>query len=179
MKSFIKFLSMFFADNRGMTSYEGDNYAGAYSTEPLQKYPPGELGGEVKAMFERFTLVAADGTGAIAQNDTIKVGKLPKNSFVVDAMLRINKSLGATGQFILGHGASTDEDGNTINADTDGFCPACDAGGQAALSRSDSTSLSLGKRFGEEEDIIVTCSEATDASVDDGVLEVAVFYVNK
>ncbi len=179
MKRFIEIFMTLFFNQLGVVTYEGDNYTGAYSAEPIAKYPPGEQNGTPKVIFERFTLVDAAGTAGLDANDLILVGKLPKNSMIVDAYMRLNKSLGATGIFTLGNVASTDEDGETVAADPDGFCPACDGGGQAALSRPNETSLLLGKRFGEETIIQAKCTEVMDDTVLDAVLEVYISYVNK
>lgn len=157
-----------------MTAYNGDNYQGGYAAEPRSPYPPGELGGTPKKLIDRKTL-----TVALAVGDTIAVGKLPANSMVTDAKVYIDVTLGATGIFDLGHAASTDEDGNAIAVDTDGFVDQADAGGQAVLKRASELSPSLYKRFGEETEVYLTCTEVMDGTVLTGVIVTEIEYVNK
>lgn len=157
-----------------MTQYYGNNFDAAYNDVPEVKYPPGEQSGEKKVIIERKTLSVA-----LQVNDIVSVGKLPKNSFVTGAKIYISKSLGATGIFDLGHVASVDEDGAVIAANNDGFVKSADAGGQAVLKSPDQSCNALYKRFGQETEVQLICTEVMDGSVLDAELVVEVEYVNK
>lgn len=157
-----------------MTARKGNNYTGAYVTNPAVKYPPGEYSGEKKVLIERYTLAAAQQV-----NDTIAIGKLPPGSFITGAKVYINKSLGATGIFDLGHSASEDESGVVVAANADGIVKSADAGGQAVLKLPDQSCNALFQRFGLETEIVLICTEVMDGSVLDAVLTVEVEYVNK
>jgi hypothetical protein len=157
-----------------MTARKGNNYTGAYVTVPSVKYPPGEFAGGKKVLIERYTLSSIQ-----AVNDTLAVGKLPPGSFITGAKVFINKSLGATGIFDLGHLASQDESGNVIAANVDGLVKSADAGGQAVLAGPTLVSDALYKRFGLETELQLICTEVMDGSVLDAVLVVEVEYVNK
>ena len=117
------------------------------------------------------------GTAALDANDEINLGYLPKNAHVVDAFVKIDKSLGATGIFSLGHRATKDIDEATLAEDPDAFVQSADGGGQAVLARADLNSVGL-REFGDETQVFLTCTEVMDDSVLDAILEVYLFYVN-
>lgn len=156
-----------------MTTLYGQNYTGQYLTKPSQKINKGEVAGRKRLLVDRIVVPAV-----AALNDEIIIGVLPANSLVTDAKIFVNKSLGATGIFTLGHKATTDELGNVIAEDEDGFCGAADAGGQAALARAGATSVALYKRLGSETVVFIKVTEVTDGSVADGVLVAEIEYVN-
>lgn len=177
----MKFLKMFlslFANDLGIVTLDAPNYAGAYSTEPIAKYPPGEQAGTPKVLIERFIVKNAAGTGPVLINSQVNVGKLPAGSFVVDAYLKGSKAM-TSGIFTLGHEASVDEDGTVVAENLAGFVPATDCGDGAIMVRSTAACPSLNKRFGQETILKLNCTEASDVGILDGVLEVYVSYVNK
>lgn len=129
----------------------------------------GEYNGHVKMFFDEINFPAA----VFAISDTVKInGRLPAGARVVDAWVK-SASLGTTGIFTLGHGASDD---GSIVADPDAFLTAIDAGGQVVLTRPTAAAVGLGKKFDKEVDVLLTATEATDAAADD-LLQVAVFYI--
>jgi hypothetical protein len=156
-----------------MATLFAQNYKAQYIDKPSQKANKGETAGRKRLLFDKIVVPAV-----LANNDEILVGVIPANSMIVDAIVSINKSLGATGIVTLGHKATTDEAGNAIAEDTDGLAPAADGGGQAAFVRSNATSIALFKRLGSETLIFLKCTEVTDGTVTDGVISVAVEYVN-
>lgn len=157
-----------------MATLYTDNFQKAFIDKPSQPFSKGEAAGRKRLLMGRITLPAAT-----AEDDVIQIGYIPANSVIVDAKIIISKSLGATGIFELGHGASTaEEDASAIALDTNGLVSAADGGGQAALKRADLDSVILGKRLGSETLIYATCTEVMDGSVADAVAYFMVEYVN-
>jgi len=150
-----------------MAIYNGINYAKQYVSKPSEKIDSGEVAGRKRLLLEKFDL-----TFAVLNGDTILGPKLPAGSIVTDAKIKIDKSLGATGIFQLGHLAN-----GVDAADADAFIAAADAGGQAVLAR---LALEVGalKRFTKETQLVITCTEDMDGAVLDGVLTVELEYVN-
>lgn len=166
-----------------MATFNADNYAASRVTKPSTKYSTGEQGGKIRTLVDRKTLVDAAGTAGLDSGDEITMGYLEDGSKVLDAYVRINKSLGATGIFDLGHRAYTDGDGNTVSEDQDAFVKSADGGGQAAVQRAgaDNANAGLGKRFsiqnGGQVQVFAKCTEVMDDTVLDAVLEAVIFYV--
>lgn len=162
-----------------MTTYYMNNYTGAEITVPEVKYPKGEMTGKKRVLIDRKTLVTAAGTAGLDATDVIYGPKLPADSIVTNVSVHINKSLGATGIFSVGWAANHDINGDVVDAlDADGFISAVDAGGQAALTSMTAGQPGVFKRFAEETQILITCTEVMDDNVLDGVLTLVVEYVN-
>ena len=151
-----------------------DNFQKQWVDKPAQPFNKGEVAGRERILAGRITLPAAT-----AVNDLINIGYIPANSIITDAYIFIPKSLGATGIFELGHGASPNEaDGSALAADSNGLVSAADAGGQAVLKRADLNSVSLGKRLGSETIIQAKCTEVMDGTVADAEALFVIKYVN-
>jgi hypothetical protein len=150
-----------------MAALYGDNYTLQYVNKPSEKVLKGDIAGRVRTLTDSKTLDAV-----IAANDTIDIGFLPADSRVVGAEIFVNKSLGATGIFQLGHTAN-----GVDSADPDAFVASADAGGQAVHAK---MALEAGcfKKYTVETKLQVKCTEVTDGTVLDGVITVVVFYVN-
>lgn len=152
-----------------------DNYTGVYRTTPQSLPAKGEEKGIKKVLVDRFTLT--DGAAAGLDVDDIIYGPiLPADVLVLNVKAGIDKSVGATGIFSIGHAASSD--GTTHAADADAFIVTIDAGGQAAYEECPAGAAGLFGRFTEEVQITATCTEVMDDSVVDAVLTVAVEYVD-
>ena len=152
-----------------MATFYGDNYTKQYISKPSEKIEKGEVAGRKRLQFDKKTL-----DSALAVNDEILIGKLPPNSIVVDAKIKIDKSLGATGIFELGHKANSSGD----SEDSDAFVVGADAGGQAALQGPSELATGIHKRFDSETQIFLKCTEVMDGSVLDGIISVELEYVN-
>lgn len=162
-----------------MTTYYAENYTASRITSPSSKYPPGENGGVVRVLIDVDILNDGNGAGLNA-NDEIIVGYLPKDAKVIDARVSINKSLGATGIFSLGHKASSEiVDGAAADLaeDPDAFIDAIDGGGQAAFARPHAGAAGMGLRFAEDTQVFLKCTEVMDDSVTDADIEVVIYYV--
>ena len=130
----------------------------------------GEINGRVKTLHGVITLA-----GDLALNDEIVGPKLPANSMVLDAYVRIPATLGATGIVSLGHKASLDASGAAIAADADAFVAAADGGGAASLTRA-ATEAGICKRFYAETDTFLKCTEVTAAGTGK-VIEYVITFV--
>lgn len=151
-----------------MANFNGENYQGAFVTKPHEKVPKGENTGKRRTLIERFTLSSALGAG-----DRILGLKIPASSMVLDAKIKISKSLGATGIFDLGYLANGED-----AEDVDAFVKSADAGGQAVLKRADVSSVGIFKRFSKETQMVAICTEIMDGAVLDGVITMEITYVN-
>ena len=151
-----------------MATKYGDNYTKQYITRPSEKIEKGEIAGRKRLVFEVETL-----DYAAAVNDVILGPYLPANSLVTAAKIKIDKSLGATGIFDLGHGASDSD-----VADSDAFVTGADGGGQAALASEAAANVGIFKRFAEKVQLQLICTEVMDGAVLDGKIYFEVEYVN-
>jgi len=151
-----------------MATLNGDNYALQYIDKPSQKIEKGEVAGRKRLVLEHRVLDVV-----IAANDEILGLNIPANSIVVDAKISISKSLGVTGIFELGHKANSTE-----AEDSDAFVVAADGGGQAVLKGPIAGAAGIYKRFEEDTQIFVKCTEVTDGAVLDGIITFEVEYVN-
>lgn len=151
-----------------MTNYNGVNYEKQYVTKPSEKIDKGEVAGRKRLLFDQYQPALALQVG-----DKILGLSIPANSLVTDAKVKVNKSLGATGIFDLGHLASDDD-----AADADAFVKSADAGGQAVLKRADETCVGIHKRFTADTQVVLECTEVMDGTVLDAVITFEVEYVN-
>jgi len=151
-----------------MATKYADNYTGLYITKPHEKIRMGENAGRKRLLFDIYTLAYA------AQvNDEILCGFLPAGCRVIDAKVKISKSLGATGIFSLGAKANLED-----AEDADSLIAAVDGGGQAALTGPSAASVGIHKRYESKTQIFLTCTEVMDGAVLDGIISVEVEYVN-
>jgi hypothetical protein len=109
---------------------------------------PGTFDGGLKVISDRYVFPA----NVFSAADFLSLGYLPKGARVVDAGL-CAPSLGTTGMFTLG----------TV-ADPDGFVGTLDVGGQAAVKKA-STEALIGSQMADRTQVILDCSEATDAAI--------------
>jgi len=152
-----------------MAAYYAENYTDINITKPSVKVKKGEIAGRRRCLFDIRTI-----TETLQVGDTIACcGSIPANSRVLDATVKVDKSLGATGIFSLGHGAN-----EVDSADADAFIVAANAGGQAVLAKPTEASVGIHKRFESETAIILTVTEVLDGSVTDGIISVDVEYIN-
>ena len=138
-----------------MADFNADNYKGQYVDKPSSKFPKGENAGRKRLLLDHYTTNAVDGvlTGGA---DRVLGPKIPASSIVTDAKIYIDGTLGAGGIFDLGYLA------NSVDAaDADAFVTGADGGGQAALQRADATNAGLFKRFSEETQVVLSCTETT------------------
>lgn len=154
-----------------MAEYNAVNYTSQYVTKPSEKIPAGEFNGRVRCLRDQYTLVGESASVGLDNGDTILGPKIPAGARVIDAWVKIDKSLGATGIFDLGWAAN-----GVDSADADGFVNDADGGGQAAFQRA-STQAGMDKEFSVETQVVVTCVEVMDDSVVDAVLSFCIFYI--
>lgn len=159
-----------------MASYNSINYQ-LTQNSPSEKIPPGESAGRVRVLRDSFVLT--DGASAgLNVNDEILFSKLPKNARVLDATLKIDKSLGVTGIFTLGFKASLDEDGAALAEDDNAFILSADGGGQAVHAKPAAGAAGIDRKFGAQEtQVFAKCTEVMDDSVVDAVMTAIIFYV--
>jgi hypothetical protein len=160
-----------------MTTFNADYYKGQFIDKPSSKIRKGKYDGTKKLFYDKVTLADAAGTAGLNAADEINLGYLPKNAHITDALVKIDKSLGATGIFTLGTRATTDIDEATLAEDPDSLVASADGGGQAVLARADLNSVGL-REYGGETQVFLTCTEVMDDSVLDAVLEVFIEFVN-
>lgn len=151
-----------------MATLNGDNYEKQYVSKPSEKIEKGEVAGRKRLLLEHKLL-----DSVVALNDEILGLFIPASSIVTDAKIYVGKSLGATGIFELGF-----KDNGVDAEDSSAFVVGADAGGQAVLERAKAANAGIFKRFSEETQIFVKCTEATDGSVLDGTIYIEVEYVN-
>jgi len=153
-----------------MATLNGDNYKKQWVDKPSEKLPKGENAGRKRLLLEHYTPLAV-----MAIGDVILGPKIPASSIVIDAKLRVDKSISDDGIFDLGYLAN-----GVDAADTDAFVVGANAGGQAVLKRADESSAGIYKRFTKETQIALIVTEATVSSNLDltAVIEFEVEYVN-
>ncbi len=150
----------------------GKNYAKQIS-KPSEKLDMGEYSGKIRHLREEFDLA-----GNEAVNDEILGPSLPKGARVIDAYVKVDKSTGATGIFILGHKASLNEDGSALAEDDDAFVSNADAGGQAVFAKPAAGNIGMDKKFGQSEtQIFAKVTEVLPGTVSDAVLSFGVSYI--
>ncbi len=110
-----------------MATVYGSQYTDAYVSVPSVKIAPGLQSGEVKFMYFSYAL-----TAILGANDIVKLGKIPKNAMVIDAVLTF-PDLGTTGVLDLGWAASAELSGGSAveAADADGFLVGVDVNAAA------------------------------------------------
>ena len=157
-----------------MSTFYMDNYTSALITKPSGRYPKGEMLGKRRNIIDRKTLVDAAGTAGLDVDDVIYGPIIPADSIMVELEAHIDKSLGATGIFKIGHTGYTHSEstGTDLAADDDAFIATLDAGGQAALGVMAAGAAGKFLRFEEESQVIITCIEVMDDTVIDGILTI-------
>lgn len=65
-----------------MSTKYGSNYTDRFQTKPVVPVDASNYGGNVKAMYDEYTLAAALSTG-----DVLKMGRLPKGAKVLEVIL--------------------------------------------------------------------------------------------
>lgn len=151
-----------------MATFNAENYEKQFLTKPSEKIEKGEVAGRKRLLLDYRVL-----DSALAVNDEILCGFIPASSMVVDAKVRIDKSLGATGIFEVGFKA------NGVDAESsNAFVSGADAGGQAVLQRAGAANAGIYKRFSEETQVFVKCTEVMDGTVLDGKIYIEIEYVN-
>lgn len=162
-----------------MATLYTDNYQKQWVDKPNKPFNKGEVAGRARVLVGRLSgQTLAD----INSGDEVLIGFIPANSVILDAYIKIDKSLGATGILTLGHGATTNEDFDgsevAIAADDDGLVGAADGGGQAALTRVGISSAIIGQRLGSETLIKAVCTEDADGTVTDAEALFVIVYAN-
>lgn len=107
-----------------LTIKYGANYKTAFVDTPRKMIHQGEYGGKERVCVDSITLDAD-----AADQDTVKIGRLPAGAKVISARV-FGPDLGATGTLKLGISASLDGSGDDA-ADDDAFIKAADSSGQA------------------------------------------------
>jgi hypothetical protein len=150
-----------------MATVYGDQYQDAYVDVPSDKIRGGDLNGTPEFLYFSYTA-----SGAIALNDVIKLGKIPKGARVIEAVLSTT-DLGTVGTLDLGWAADS---GAVETADQDGFIAAMNVNSAAnTVSMVEQVNVpGLLKKFSAECDLQITASAATDAA---GTIKGYLMYV--
>lgn len=131
-----------------MADLYGINYKKVYVDVPSEKYAGGDYAAQVRAFTETFEL-----NGSIAQNDVIHLFKLTKGCRVVGGFFK-SDDMGANGAFKLGF----------VSGD-DALIAAVDASnGASTLVFADIDGAAKGDVLNAEQEVILTCTEATAAT---------------
>lgn len=144
-----------------MSTLYGLNYDRAYNKNRMMGV--GEYNGHKKVMYDELTFAAE-----AANNDILKVGKLPKGARVLSCTVK-SPDLGGTGTLNIGTPSNGVE-----AADADGFVVGADASGQAV--QASGNGANIGVKFSAETDIEVTFVGAT-ASATGKKLQVWTEYI--
>ena len=148
--------------------YNADNYTLARVNKPAEKVEMGQIAGKKRLVIDFHTLAVQGVVG-----DEILGMFIPANSIVTGAKVKIDKSLGATGIYSLGHKANADD-----AEDPNAFVLAADGGGQAALQYAEAGAVGIHKKFAHDTQIFLSCTEVTDGTVLDGIISFEIEYVN-
>lgn len=148
-----------------MATLLGVNYTKQFDNVPSEKIPAGEQFGDVHVAYDKYTMEAA-----LADGDIIKMMKLPAGAKVIDAIIKTDKSLGATGILDFGWAAN-----GVDAADQNGLINQADGGGQALATHATPGAPGLMKTFSVETQLQAQCTELSVAT--DAVIEVIVMYV--
>jgi hypothetical protein len=133
----------------------------------------GEKNSPIKVAFDQYTL-----TAALAQNDVIKLMKLPAGARVLDVVLNMSASLDASGGTV-----DVGWEANSVDAaDADGFMDDVVATAAATFMMSDDEGTRPGmfKQFsplGGETQVTITADAAGGLDATSGTISLAVYYV--
>jgi hypothetical protein len=139
-----------------MASFNASNYAKTVAV-PKEFIDFGDVGGEVKCMYDSFSYTAAP-----AQNDLIYFGKLPKHARVLKVIAKASNG-GGTGVIDVGTAA-------VVDAFVDGL----DHSAAAAVKESTVEAGLFANRLAAETDVIAKIITAATAAA--GKIEVIVLY---
>lgn len=151
-----------------MASLYGVNHTKAFVNVPADKVDVSAWQGRVRQIYDEIDLSAA-----LALNDKVYMGKLPKGAKVVEAILAF-PDLGTTGQFDVGYEYVNSADGTS---DPDAFLNDVDVNSAAAtVKMSDQANMAgFGVEMAGEAYIVVTAVAATTAT--SGKVKLCVQYV--
>jgi len=146
------------------TERYGVNYNKAYVAVPAVIAPKGSQSGKSRHCFDYY-----QASTILADDDTIKLFKLPAGARVIDMKIKTSKST-STGGINIGWSAN-----GVDAADEDGFCAIADVHTAALLSSPLIANPGILKEFTVETQVVAQLSAAIDAT--DFLLEVACEYV--
>lgn len=151
-----------------MATYYGVNYTKAFVNVPSDKVDVSAWGGRLRLNYDTYAPA-----GAIALNEKIYLGKLPKGAKIAEVVLAVT-DLGSAGVFDVGYEYNAVGDSALVD-DPDAFLASVDVNAAA-----DTVSMSVQNNlvgFGYETlgeaDIIITATTATTAA---GTIKLAVYY---
>jgi hypothetical protein len=159
-----------------MATVYGVNATKLYNTVPSVMIAPGDCNGEVRAIYDIYTL-----TADLAAADVIVMGtKIPKGARVIEAHIKWADLDAAGGTIDVGWQASVElESGSAlVAADADGFFVDLDVAtaGQAALSAAThNANPGYLKEFAAAVQPVITIDGDTDAT--SGSVSLVIFYV--
>ena len=139
-----------------MANFYGANYSKTIAV-PKEFIDFGDVGGEVKCLYDSFTYTAAP-----AQNDLVYIGKLPKGARVIQVIAKAADG-GGTGVIDVG-----------VAGDVDAFIDGLDHSAAAAVKVSSTESGMFAGRLAAETDVIAKIITAATAAA--GKIEVIVLY---
>ena len=142
---------------------------------PIEKADPSEVDSRVKCIHEKYDM--ADLGAILANGDEILGPKLPEGAKIVDATLKIDRSLGGTGLLDFGLKEYTNKAKVVVPEDQNALVNQANGAGQAVLKRADVTSLvGIGQDIGLGGAQIFVKVTAP-STVTDAVIEMFVFYM--
>lgn len=149
-----------------MASYYGVNHTKAFVNVPSEKIDVSAWKGRMRWVYDEISLA-----GAVALNEKIYLGIIPKQAKVVEAILAFS-DLGAAGVMDLGY----EKVDSSLSSDQDAFLAAVDVNSAAGTKKMSDQANMVG--FGLELDgdayIVAKATTATTAA---GTLKCAVCYV--
>lgn len=150
-----------------MATYYGANFTNAFQTVPSVKVDSTDWAGKLRVCTDTFT-----STGAIAINEKVYMGRLPKGAKVVEVILA-STDHGSAGDADVGYEYVSSADGS---ADLDAFLAAVDVNAAAVTHVMSAKANMIGfqKEMAGEANIVISLPEATTAA---GTFKLSVFYV--
>lgn len=150
-----------------MATYYGVNHTKAFQTVPAVKVDVSDWGGRIRVLSDSFT-----SEGAIAINEKVYMGRLPKGAKVIEVILA-STDHGTAGDADVGYEYVNSADGS---ADLDAFLAAADVNAAAVTHVMSAKANMIGfqKEMAGEAYVVISLPEATTAA---GTFKLSVFYV--
>jgi len=156
-----------------MAILNGLNYAKSQAF-PIEKTDPSEVDTRVKCVSEKYDMSTLG--VVLANGDEILGPFIPEGAKIVDAAIKIDTSMGASGILDMGLKAFTNKAGTALVEDQNALVNQADAGGQAVFKRSLAGDVGIGQQVGlGGAQIFAKCTEASTTT--NNIIEMFVFYM--
>lgn len=150
-----------------MANHYGTNHTAAFQTEPVSNVDAKSFGGRIRALYDEFTV-----TAALALNDKIYMGRLPKGAKIIEVVLA-STDLGSTGDVDVGYEYVDSASGTS---DPDAFLDGVDVNAAAVthVMSAKANMAGFGVEMAGEAYALITMSEASDAT--SGTIKLCIYY---